>query len=439
MCYDSAMSRKLLSVFDFGVVLLTWGLIGMMVSMLLGQDGYVAATTSDRAQLYVRSMQFDFVGWTLNAIGAKLWQNSVDEQSFINEADRETIVRNYFKLRARLEQVEGQIARQYADPNVTDPAAATTNLRAQQTGLRAQMRSIQSLAEGILQEQLSVILAEQGLTMAGQPLPPVAFHLTDLPFAFIISPRDVIRQDANLDISGDLALDQQVALEDKVSKSLNVSALVVPLGGIGTYPTMVGQNSDLPWIASVIAHEWTHNYLAFRPLGVNYSTSPALRTMNETTAEGIGGELGALLIQKYYPELASPPAGFRNILPRSAAPTVGPQPAPGFDFVAEMHDTRVTADTLLAQGKVDETESFMEARRRVMWDHGYQIRKLNQAYFAFYGAYASAGGGAAGSDPVGGAVKLLRRRSASIAAFVNTMATFSSFEELKAYLNLPAS
>src|SRR6266852_2083454 len=106
MCYDSAMSRKLLSVFDFGVVLLTWGLIGVMVSMLLGQDGYVAATTSDRAQLYVRDMQFDFVGWTLNAIGAKLWQNSVDEQSFLSEADRATIVRDYFKLRARLEQVE---------------------------------------------------------------------------------------------------------------------------------------------------------------------------------------------------------------------------------------------------------------------------------------------------------------------------------------------
>jgi len=421
------------------VVLLTWGLIGVMVSLLLGQDAYVAATTSDRAQLYVRDMQFDFVGWTLNAIGAKLWQNSVDEQSFLSEENRATIVRNYFKLRARLEQVQAQIASQYADPNVADPTAATTKLRTQQTDLRAQMRAIQSLAEGILQEQLSVILAEQGLTTAGQPLPPVAFHLTDLPFAFILSPRDVIRQDANLDISGDLPLDQQVALEDKVSKSLNVSALVVPLGGIGTYPTMVGQNSDLPWVASVIAHEWTHNYLAFRPLGLNYNTSPALRTMNETTAEGIGAELGALLVQNYYPDLAPAPAGFRNFLRRDTAPAVGPQLAPSFDFVAEMHDTRVTVDAFLAQGKVDEAESFMEARRRVMWDHGYQIRKLNQAYFAFYGAYASAGGGAAGSDPVGGAVKLLRRRSSSISDFVNTMATFSSFEELKAYLNLPAS
>jgi hypothetical protein len=74
-----------------------------------------------------------------------------------------------------------------------------------------------------------------------------------------------------------------------------------------------------------------------------------------------------------------------------------------------------------------------------MWDNGYQIRKLNQAYFAFYGAYASAGGGASGADPVGGAVKLAQRRSASIADFVNTMATFSTFAQLENYLRLPAA
>ena len=424
---------------DFVVLVLTWGVIAVMVSSLLGQDSYSPSTTSDRAQAYIRNIQFDFVGWTLNAIGAKLDQNSLDEQSYLSEAGRADLVRRYFKLRASLEQVEGQIANKYADPSVTNPAGVTTELRVQQASLRGQMAAIQSLTEGILQEQLSVILAEQGLTTAGQPLPPVAFHLADLPYAFILSPREVIRQDANLDISGDLPLDQQVDLENKVSKTLNVSALVVPLGGIGTYPTMVGVSSDLPWIASVVAHEWTHNYLAFRPLGFNYSKSPALRTMNETTAEGVGNELGALLIERYYPELAPPPARFANILERNAAPAANTPAAPGFDFVTAMHDTRVTADGLLAQGKIDEAEAYMEAQRRVMWDHGYQIRKLNQAYFAFYGAYASAGGGAAGADPVGGAVKLLRRRSPSIAQFVNTMATFSDFRELQAYLNLPVT
>jgi hypothetical protein len=123
---------------------------------------------------------------------------------------------------------------------------------------------------------------------------------------------------------------------------------------------------------------------------------------------------------------------------RRDQPPAGTQSA-NFDFRAEMHDTRVTVDGLLAQGKVDEAEAFMEARRRVLWDHGYRIRKLNQAYFAFYGAYGAGGGGAAGVDVVGDAVRLLRRRSPSIAAFVNTMATFSTFEQLEAYVGQPAS
>ena len=356
VCYYSGMSRKLLLVFDLGISILTWGLIGVMVASILGPGGYLPTTTSDRAEQYIRNEQFDFIGWTFNAIGTKIAQNSLDEQSYLSQAERSNVVRSYFKLRAKLEQVEGQISNRYSDPNVADPAAATTDLRRQQTDLRAQMARTQSLAEAVLQEQLSVILAEQGLTTLGQPLPPVAFHLTDLPYAFIISPRSTIRQDANLDISGDLGLDQQVMLEDTVSKALDVSALVVPLGGIGTYPTMVGQSSDLPWIAAVIAHEWTHNYLAFRPLGMNYDKSGELRTMNETTAESTGMALGALLIQKYYPELAPAPAVFRNELRRGAAPAAQKPQAPGFDFVAAMHDTRVTVDALLAQGKIDEAE-----------------------------------------------------------------------------------
>jgi hypothetical protein len=158
--------------------------------------------------------------------------------------------------------------------------------------------------------------------------------------------------------------------------------------------------------------------------------------MNETTAEMIGNELGALLIERYYPDLARPVSAFDNRVRRDVAPEPPGQP-PAFDFRAEMHTTRVTVDQMLAAGKIEEAEAYMEARRTFLWDHGYQIRKLNQAYFAFYGAYAAGGGGAAGADPVGTAVRLLRRRSPTIASFVNTMAFFTSFEQLEAYLGLP--
>jgi hypothetical protein len=77
----------------------------------------------------------------------------------------------------------------------------------------------------------------------------------------------------------------------------------------------------------------------------------------------------------------------------------------------------------------------MEQRRQFFWDNGYAIRKLNQAYFAFYGAYADVPGGPAGEDPVGPAVRALREQSASLADFVNTIAGMSSFEELLEAVN----
>jgi hypothetical protein len=96
-----------------------------------------------------------------------------------------------------------------------------------------------------------------------------------------------------------------------------------------------------------------------------------------------------------------------------------------------MHETRVQADEILAEGKIEEAEAYMEERREYLWEHGYLIRKLNQAYFAFHGAYADVPGGAAGQDPVGPAVRTLREQSGSLADFINTIAWMTSFEELQ--------
>ncbi len=96
-----------------------------------------------------------------------------------------------------------------------------------------------------------------------------------------------------------------------------------------------------------------------------------------------------------------------------------------------MRETRVHVDALLADGKIDEAESYMEARRLIFLQNGYLVRKLNQAYFAFYGAYADTPGGAAGQDPVGPAVRALRAKSKSLAEFVNAISWMTSFEQLQ--------
>jgi hypothetical protein len=233
---------------------------------------------------------------------------------------------------------------------------------------------------------------------------------------------------ASIQMNPGLPLEKQITLEQEVEGHLGVSALAVPLGGIGTYPTMIQETTSLSWIVDTIAHEWTHNYLTFAPLGANYDASPEARTMNETVASIVGREIGARVIRRFYPQLAPPPA------PASSPPTAPTPAAPAFDFQSAMRETRVTADTLLAEGKIGEAESYMEARRRIFVAHGYNLRRINQAYFAFYGAYADQPG-ERGEDPVGPAVEQLRAGSASLGGFLRTAAGLTSLAELRALLS----
>jgi hypothetical protein len=398
---------------------------------------------ADRVRFFTREIEFDYPNWIQNATWTKLEQAAIHAPFTISRGTNKQIVYEYLRTTQNIIQTENAIETIYADPEVTDKEEATLLLRNQLAKLIDRQNEVAPFAEVVLQNQISDTLTHLGLTTAGQPLPPVLYHTSRTPLALIVSPRDKIVQTANISVLPTLTIDQQIALEDKIDQSLDVSSLVVPIGGVGVYPTMVMETTDLSWMLNTIAHEWTHNYLSLRPLGINYSTTPELRTMNETTASIAGDEIGYWVISRYYPELldstpvpaslqpkspSSPPSD----LPSSESPSPPPSnDPPAFDYRAEMHETRTTADQLLADGKTEEAETYMEQRRQVFWKNGYLLRKLNQAFFAFHGAYADVPGGAAGEDPVGPAVRELRSQSDSLADFIDSIAWMTSFDKLQ--------
>lgn len=390
--------------------------------------------TSDRVRSFTREIEFDYPNWVWNAAWTKLQQSTLGLPYLFDRGTNKEIVIDYLRTTQSLMQAEGQIEQIYANPEITDKESISSYVRGQRDDLIARQRSLAPLAEATLQSQITDALAELELTAIGQPIPPVLYHTSSTPLALIVSERSVIQQIANISILPTLTLDDQITLEDRVAKSLDVSTLVVPIGGVGVYPTMVMETTDLRWTLDTIAHEWAHNYLNLRPLGLNYSTTPELRTMNETTASITGNEVGTYVLQKHYPELlpaASKPDFSFASFHESFLPSNAQDDPPPFDFRAEMHETRVTADQMLAEGKIEEAETYMEQRRQVFWENGYLLRKLNQAYFAFHGAYADVPGGAAGQDPVGPAVRALREQSDSLADFINTISWMTSFEQLQ--------
>ncbi|MEJ5241407.1 MAG: hypothetical protein WHS87_09445 [Anaerolineales bacterium] len=428
-------------------------------SLILGGSTPFDDSLIGRARNFTRPFEFDYLSWTNQALLVKLTQAGLAMPQALPRTARYELVAEYFDLVGRLERNEAALSRLYANPEIADKETATRLLREENRRLKARYTLILPFVESILQEQVGEILRREGLSTLGQPIPPVLYHTASVPVGLVISPRDRIVQLANISLVPELSLEQQIALEDAVAQKLNVSTLVVPIGGVGVYPTMIMRTTNLPWLLNVIAHEWTHNYLQLRPLGLLYDKSPELRTMNETAASIVGNEIGQKTLAEYYPQLASVLQSrlpLEGAVPLASARDLWPHPALGatsfgmgfpaalsqqgsqtFDFRAEMHRTRVTVDQLLAEGKIEEAEAYMEERRRFFWDHGYPIRKLNQAYFAFYGAYADVPGGPAGEDPVGPAVRALRERSASLAEFLNRIAWMTSFEELRQALQGP--
>ena len=199
------------------------------------------------------------------------------------------------------------------------------------------------------------------------------------------------------------------------------SALVVELGGLGvTYPTFVNSNSSLHDVLNAATEEWVHQYLAFKPLGFRYvldllgiSRSQDIITMNESLAGIVSSEIGDQIYNKYY----------ASYFPESNNPPPTESSTPTFDFNAAMRQIRQNVDTFIANGQIEQAEQYMNERRDYLQTQGYYIRKLNQAYFAFYGTYADT---TAYIDPIGTAVQNIRDKSNSIKEFLNTLANMTT-------------
>lgn len=411
----------------------------ILLALLTGYSNPPLTNSIEKVRAYTRDMEFDYVEWMANAAFIKMSAASVHAPYTLERAEQKKLVMEYLRVTQSILEKEYQLSQLYADASIQDMEKATEDLRNELAELYARQSELAPLSEAVLQEQVSQVLAENDLTAAGQPMPNVWYHSTPLPMALIVSPRERIEQTANISVNTDLTIDEQVKLEDDVAQGLDVSTLVVQIGGVGVYPTMVMRTTNLPWVLNTITHEWTHNYLTLRPLGMLYNETPELRTMNETTASIVGDEIGALVLKEFYPEL----------LPSASLPRLGlislpfdrPDPEtltrPPFDFRAQMHETRINVDAMLAEGRIEEAEAYMEARRQVFLQNGYLLRKINQSYFAFHGAYADVPGGAAGEDPVGPAVRALREQSDSLADFVKSMAWMWSFDQLLETVNQP--
>lgn len=375
-----------------------------------------------------RDNLFDFVNWEVSAVIDKLGVQSLDVAKTLEAGHDAKIIGGFFVLITEAETIQLTLNEFYAAEELPDPFLATQPLRAGYADIRTRIAQEQGLVESLI--ELMITHAIGSVLDYSFPVPPPAIRITELPLMLILSPRDRIERAGTYDLAYGLTVDQQEALETVVENETGLSALVVPLGGLSVYPAMVVETPNTGFIFEVTGHEWTHHLLSVFPLGMNYDSSPELRTMNETTANIIGKELAYAALLEPFPEWA---AAYVPVYSQEGEVNELYSPPLAFDFRAEMHLTRIRVDELLAAGEVSEAEAYMEVRRNIFLENGYTIRKLNQAYFAFHGSYADVPG-YAGIDPVGPAVTALRAQSPSLSAFLREIRRMNSVVDLFAAL-----
>ncbi|MBN85934.1 MAG: hypothetical protein CL885_00240, partial [Dehalococcoidia bacterium] len=99
-----------------------------------------------------------------------------------------------------------------------------------------------------------------------------------------------------------------------------------------------------------------------------------------------------------------------------------------FDYKAEMRRTRQKLEALLSVGSVEDSQIYLEDRRRFFVNQGYNIRKLNNAWFAFYGSYADSGGSI---SPIESQLRFIRLQSIDLRDFLSKVKQIDEVGQLE--------
>ncbi|MFN0093409.1 MAG: hypothetical protein ACKVVT_01350 [Dehalococcoidia bacterium] len=318
----------------------------------------------------------------------------------------ERAVRNYFRLTT---QIRNESDKEAADLRLLETLAAERALYE---------NDVERYVEGLIHEAVAGAGLDRGLPLFSDARivwPPVDFELTTPPRLLVRSPRDTIKRAGDTLLRPGIGLATIERIEEATDDEDTVS-LVVSIGGLAAYPAMVTADRSYASLLDTAAHEWVHHYLAFYPLGEQWGKGGDAETLNETTANIAGREIAAV-IQKSHPlPLEEGGDGRRsNVRPVTV------------DFSKEMRALRLEVDKLLVDGKVAEAEALMEEKRRFLEENGVFIRKLNQAYFAFYGTYAD---GPASSNPVGPKIERVWELTKDVGQFLAVMRDVTNVRDL---------
>jgi hypothetical protein len=407
------------------VLIKRWILIVAISSVLLISRGSLDISPS--AEL-AKSHIYSLVGWQIENFPDKWLYKAFRLFSGRNEHISENIaaLTEYSLLITRLSNQEDSLRESIslnASKSVNDALQEAIQKDIELT--QGAILSLRNRVEEFLESQISSAIRSEGIGYSGPAqshFPPVDFRLTYSPKILVTSARNRIDMIEGILLEDTISSNDMDILESDILEELNLSAYVTDIGGLATYPSVVNHRASIRSLINTATHEWLHHYLFFNPLGQGYWADNNMRTINETTANIFGREISQLIYQHLEH------SGLKPIFTETTTVDITIET---FDFSYEMQSTRLSVDKLLSQGKIDEAEAYMQDRRLDFLSKGYNIRKLNQAYFAFHGTYSDS---PTSVSPIYAQLQSIRSNSNSLEGFIDTIAKISSHEEFLALI-----
>ena len=330
----------------------------------------------------------------------------------------------YFRVRDDVLRLASELERAAAQAGGM-ASAEVTGLEDELKRVMARRNGLRNDVEETLEATISAVIVREGLSTWGEFIfPPVDVRLAETPKLLVTSPRDRILRTHDVLLRPGVDIGQREEMEDTLMKESNLSALVTDIGGVATYPASIPSTQPLHWTLQIAAHEWLHHYLFFRPLGQNMFKSGDMQSLNETVANIAGNEMGDRAFEMFGGTIDKPSAASQGSVVEELSGDGGKEEE--FDFRAEMQRTRVRTDELLAEGKIEEAEAYMEERRKLIVENGFHLRKLNQAFFAFNGTYADS---PASISPIADQLHEFKALMPDLGSFIRTIAAISSYRQ----------
>jgi len=407
--------------------LLKWTAFALasLVLLSVSHDALRLNVAEQASQAY----RFDVVQYQLTNFFDKWVHRLVDALPWhsLSKEERRLQIAEYFELGEEISRLRRELQGAAARADGLASAEVST-LEERLDDVSARSNRLRQDVEETVESVISAVVVSEGLGTWGEIIfPPVDIRLAEPPKLLVTSPRDRIERTHDVLLKPKISIGERESLEQRVEDAGGLSVVVVDIGGVATFPASLPNDQPLQWTLQTSAHEWLHHYLFFRPLGQNISRSDDMQVLNETVANIAGREIGNRAFQALGGEVDQGlEMGLQGVEATPDAERPKDRDDGAFNFNREMRETRLRVDELLDEGLIVEAEAYMEERRKLFVANGFNIRKLNQAYFAFYGTYADS---PASVNPIGGQLQRLRSRVPDVGSFVRAVSRFSSYQE----------